>query len=82
MFFFFLFNVVVCLSNQENFPFRNESLSFDERVTDLLSRLTLEEKISQMMNESAAIERLGIRKYGWWNEALHGVAGAGLYIFI
>src|SRR5215217_4374285 len=55
----------------------NPRLPIDKRVDDLVSRLTLEEKISQMMNKSAAIDRLGIPGYDWWNEALHGVAYAG-----
>jgi len=59
------------------YPFRNPELSIDERIDDLLGRLTVEEKVSQMMNETPAIERLGIPKYDWWNEALHGVARAG-----
>jgi beta-glucosidase len=49
----------------------------DQRIDDLLSRMTLEEKISQLMNDSPAIERLGIPAYNWWNECLHGVARAG-----
>ena len=55
----------------------NPRLPIDKRVDDLVRRLTLEEKISQMMNKSVAIERLGIPAYDWWNEALHGVAYAG-----
>ncbi len=50
----------------------------EERVEDLVSRMTLEEKVSQMNSEAPAIKRLGIPKYNWWNEALHGVARAGL----
>ena len=46
-------------------------------MNDLVARMTLEEKVSQMMNASPAIERLGIPQYDWWNEALHGVARAG-----
>ena len=46
-------------------------------MDDLLSRMTVEEKVSQMMNDSPAIERLGIPAYNWWNECLHGVARAG-----
>ena len=57
--------------------YRDESLSFEERAKDLLSRMTLEEKLSQMTYQSQPIERLGIPAYNWWNEALHGVARAG-----
>lgn len=55
----------------------NEELSFEERARDLVSRMTLEEKVSQMLHSSPAIPRLGIPSYNWWNEALHGVARAG-----
>ena len=55
----------------------DESLSFEERVKDLVSRMTLEEKTTQMLFNSPAIPRLGIPSYNWWNEALHGVARAG-----
>jgi beta-glucosidase len=57
--------------------YKNPSQPIEKRVADLLSRMTLEEKISQMMNAAAAIERLGIPEYDWWNEGLHGVARAG-----
>ncbi|MGA2813948.1 MAG: hypothetical protein ABSG16_21300, partial [Candidatus Acidiferrum sp.] len=50
----------------------------DQRVGDLVSRMTLEEKISQMQDVAPAIPRLGIPSYNWWNEGLHGVARAGL----
>ncbi len=56
----------------------DESLSFEERVKDLVSRMTLEEKTTQMLYNSPAIPRLGIPSYNWWNEALHGVARAGI----
>lgn len=62
----------------QNEPWHDASLSPEERARDLVSRMTLEEKISQMSNASPAIERLGIPAYEWWNEALHGVARAGL----
>lgn len=65
-------------AQQADYPFRDTSLTIHERVQDLVSRMTIEEKISQMMNNSAAIERLGIPAYEWWNEALHGVARAGI----
>ena len=54
--------------------FRNTNLSFEERVNDLVSQLTLEEKVAQMLNATPAIPRLGIPAYDWWNEVLHGVA--------
>src|SRR6201994_4038939 len=55
-------------------PYLNPRLPLQERVNDLLHRMTLEEKVSQMMNKSAAIDRLHIPAYNWWNEGLHGVA--------
>jgi beta-glucosidase len=72
------FNLVIVFGQSpEKLPFRNSTLNIDQRIVDLLSRLTLEEKVSQMMNQTPAIERLGIPPYDWWNEALHGVARAG-----
>lgn len=59
-------------------PFRNPDLSLGDRVNDLLAQLTLEEKAAQLGNEAPAIPRLDIPAYDWWNEALHGVARAGL----
>ena len=58
-------------------PYQNTSLSAAERADDLLGRLTLEEKVSLMMDTSPAIERLGIPQFQWWNEALHGVGRNG-----
>ncbi|HYK52547.1 MAG TPA: glycoside hydrolase family 3 C-terminal domain-containing protein [Candidatus Eremiobacteraceae bacterium] len=58
-------------------PFMNPNLPIDVRVNDLVSRMTLEEKISQMGNHAPAIPRLGIPAYEWANEAIHGVALAG-----
>ena len=55
-------------------PYQNTGLTFEQRVNDLVGRLTLEEKVSQMLNAAPAIERLGIPAYDWWNETLHGVA--------
>lgn len=59
-------------------PYRDTTLSAEVRAEDLLHRLTLDEKIALMQNASPAIPRLGIRPYEWWNEALHGVARAGV----
>ncbi|MCD8035435.1 MAG: glycosyl hydrolase, partial [Alistipes sp.] len=53
-------------------------LPFEKRAEDLVSRMTLEEKVSQMTNDSRAIERLGVPAYNWWNECLHGVGRSGL----
>ena len=55
-------------------PYQNPALSSEERAKDLLSRLTLEEKASLMFDQSPAIPRLGIKKFNWWSEALHGLA--------
>jgi beta-glucosidase len=55
----------------------NYDCSFEERAEDLVSRMTLEEKVTQMVYTAPAIPRLGIKSYNWWNEALHGVARAG-----
>lgn len=62
---------------QYKFQFQNTNLSIQERVENLLSEMTLQEKIEQMRYQSPAIERLGVPEYNWWNECLHGVARAG-----
>jgi beta-glucosidase len=60
------------------FAFNDPDLPIEERVNDLVSRMTLEEKCGQMLHEAPAIERLGVPAYNWWNECLHGVARAGI----
>jgi beta-glucosidase len=87
---FCVFTLVLCLigsgspaTTQETkpdpgAPYLNPKLPLEQRVDDLISRMTLEEKVSQMMNAAPAIPRLGIPQYDWWNEALHGVAFSGV----
>lgn len=67
-------SVCVGQAQEPAYPFRDTTLTVDERVEDLISRLTLSEKVQMMRHESPAIERLGVPAYNWWNEALHGVA--------
>jgi len=55
-------------------PYQNANLSSEERAKDLISRLTLEEKAALMCDVSDAIPKLGIKKFNWWSEALHGLA--------
>lgn len=62
---------------KEKAIYLDQSYSFEERAKDLVSRMTTEEKVSQMLHASPSIDRLGIPAYNWWNEALHGVARAG-----
>jgi len=59
---------------QQLLPYQNPDLSFEERAKDLTSRLTLEEKAQLMLDISEPVERLGIAKFNWWSEALHGLA--------
>ncbi len=58
-------------------PYLNPALPISDRVDDLISRMTLEEKASQLVNQARAIPRLQVPAYDWWSEALHGVANAG-----
>ncbi|MHB9055112.1 MAG: glycoside hydrolase family 3 C-terminal domain-containing protein [Paludibacteraceae bacterium] len=76
-----LFSVIFILSLyslKAIVPYKNTQLSFEERTADLLSRLTLEEKVQLMRYDSPEIKRLGIPAYNWWNECLHGVGRSGL----
>ena len=59
-------------------PYRDPALSVEARAADLVSRMTLEEKAPQLGNTAPAIPRLGVPRYNWWNEGLHGVAAAGV----
>jgi len=69
-----LFAVVVHAQDYKSFPMWNYKLPVEQRVNDAVSRLTLEEKVAQMLNAAPAVPRLGIPAYDWWNETLHGVA--------
>jgi len=64
-------------ASAQTYPYQNPNLSAKERAVDLCSRLTLEEKAQLMLDESPAIPRLGIKKFFWWSEALHGAANMG-----
>ena len=63
--------------NLQNMAFCNTSLSDEVRVQDLVSRMTLQEKVSQLGNTAGGVWRLGIPAYQWWQEGLHGVAHVG-----
>ena len=62
-------------------PFMNPNLPIDQRVDDLVSRLTVEEKANQLINTTPAIPRLGIPAYQWWSEALHGLVSNNVTVF-
>ena len=68
----------VSIVNAQLLPYQDATLSAGQRADDLLSRLTLDEKVSLMMNNSPAIERLGVPQFQWWNEALHGIGRNGV----
>ena len=75
---YFLILLVISYSvyaqDYKSFPMWDPSLPIEVRVNDVVSRLTLEEKVKQMLNATPAVPRLGILAYDWWNETLHGVA--------
>ncbi len=72
--FLIVFLVVFSTINKAQSLCQNQSLTFEIRVNDLVSQMTLDEKISQIVNNSPAITRLNVPAYNWWNETLHGVA--------
>ncbi|MFD2033885.1 glycoside hydrolase family 3 C-terminal domain-containing protein [Belliella marina] len=74
----FLVTISCKTTPQYEFPYQDPELSTAQRVDDLVSRLSLEQKVSQMVNESVAIDEFGIPAYNWWNEGLHGMARAGI----
>lgn len=76
---FFLMLLLGCAAIAQNFdyPFQNPNLSLEDRVNDLAARLTLQEKVDQLMFHAPALPQFGIPEYNWWNECLHGVARNG-----
>lgn len=60
-----------------NSPFCQVSLPISQRVQDLIGKLTMQEKVKLLVNNAAAVPRLGIKGYEWWSEALHGVSNVG-----
>ena len=73
--------VTVTAPAQQKYPWQNPQLPTAERVENLISMLTPEEKVGLMMNKSASIDRLGIPSYNWWSEACHGVRQGGYTVF-
>ena len=69
------------LTSMPPYPFLDPTLSYDERVENLISLLTPEEKVGLMMNKSVSVDRLGIPSYNWWSEACHGVRQGGYTVF-
>lgn len=75
--FILCFSCALDAVNGQQPAYLDTSLSFEDRVNDLVGLMTIEEKASQLLYTAAAIPRLGVPEYNWWNEALHGVARAG-----
>src|SRR5450432_2896979 len=76
--------VMICpaiAQETSNLPYMNPRLSPEERAADLVHRMTLEEKASQLVNQARAVPRLNIPSYDWWSEALHGVISDGVTEF-
>jgi beta-glucosidase len=78
--FIFSITLVASIANAQdtsNLPYMNPKLSPEQRAADLVHRMTLEEKATQLVNQARAIPRLNVPAYDWWSEALHGVAVDG-----
>src|SRR5215472_13075542 len=72
--------LIACAASAQDIsglPYMNTNLSPEERAADLVQRMTLEEKASQLVNQARAIPRLKVPAYDWWSEALHGVVADG-----
>jgi beta-glucosidase len=77
----FIIFPLLAVSAEYPFPLFDPNLTVEERAEWLANNLTLEEKVSQMMNQAAGISRLNIPEYNWWSEALHGVVGSNATVF-
>ena len=75
--FFLILTAILCAAQNKGALYLDPSQPIDARVADLIGRMTLEEKASQLVNQARAIPRLQVPAYDWWSEALHGVANAG-----
>ena len=76
-----LVGLAIEVSAQQKYPWQNPQLPTPERVENLISMLTPEEKVGLMMNKSISVDRLGIPSYNWWSEACHGVRQGGYTVF-
>ena len=70
--------VIPQICSAQHYPFQDTSIDIDSRVSDLIGRLTLDEKLSLLEHQNPNIQRLGLKAYSWWNEALHGVGRNGI----
>src|ERR1035437_3190175 len=71
----------LCSQSIDNPAYMNPALSVEQRAADLVHRMTVEEKVSQLVNQSRAVPRLKVPDYDWWSEALHGVQRPGVTEF-
>ena len=78
---FMLFGSALLGQTASDAPYLNPSFSPEKRAADLVSRMTLEERVLQMQNSAPAIPRLGVGVFNYWNEALHGVAQGRATVF-